>query len=80
MKLIPDKVVLHGKLSMKHSLEEQLNIVAEMEEISPAMAMPVDASDHEEDELDMESLSMVTAARGADYRSFLQKAKEHPAF
>ena len=80
MKLIPDKVVLHGKLSMKYSIEEQLNIVAEMEEISPAVTMSADASGHEEDELDMESLSMVTAARGADYRSFLKKAKEHPAF
>ena len=64
---------------MKYSIEEQLNIVAAMEEISPAQSKAVDASDLEEDELDVESLSLVTAARGnVDYRSFLKKAKEHP--
>jgi hypothetical protein len=64
---------------MKYSIEEQLNIVAAMEEISPAQSKTAYASDLEDDELDTDSLSLVTAARGSiDYNSFLKKAKEHP--
>ena len=63
---------------MKYSIEEQLKIVAEMEEISPVGAKIREASDHTEEELDMETLSLVTAARGVSYENFLKKAKEHP--
>lgn len=64
---------------MKYSIEEQLNIVAAMEEISPAQSKTPNASVFEEDELDMESLSLVTAARGdVDYQRFLKMVKEHP--
>lgn len=65
---------------MNYSIEEQLNIVAAMEEISPAGAKMPEASDREDDELDMGTLSLVTAARGLPYESFLKKAKEHPVF
>ena len=61
---------------MKYSTEEQLKIVAEMEEISPVGARIREASDHTEEELDMETLSLVTAARGGSYENFLKKAPE----
>ena len=62
---------------MNYSIEEQLNIVAAMEEISPARVKAQEASDLEENELDIETLSLVTAAQGLqmDYQSFLLKAK-----
>ncbi len=67
-------------MRMDYYLEEQLNIVAAMEEISPAGMMVQEVSDLEENELDMETLSLVTAAQSLPYESFLKKAKEHPAF
>ena len=65
---------------MIYSIEEQLNIVAAMEEISPAGAGTEEVLDRKDEELDMETLSLVTAARGLPYESFLKKAKEHPVF
>ena len=67
-------------MRMDYYLEEQLNIVAAMEEISPAGMMVQEVSDLEENELDMETLSLVTAAQSLPCESFLKKAKEHPAF
>ena len=62
---------------MKYSIEEQLKIAAALQEISPTRA--ADAAPRQEtDELDLEDLSLVTAARGQvpNYQLFLQKAKE----
>ena len=62
---------------MRYSVEEQLNIVAEMEGISPVGIMDMEAHNGEEEELDLNSLSMVTAAQGLkmDYSEFLRRAK-----
>ena len=62
--------------NMKYSIEEQVKIAAELQEISPVdvgEAVPC----QEADELDLDDLSLVTAARGQvpSYQLFLQKAK-----
>lgn len=61
---------------MKYSIEEQLKIAAELQEISPVNVAEA-VLRQEADELDLKDLSLVTAAGGQipSYQLFLQKAK-----
>ncbi len=54
------------------ALEEKLQVLAELQEISEAAAF-CDSDQMDEEELDEETLSLVTAARKMNYRTFFRE-------